>query len=43
MRYDETTGTNMPQNHNLFRTIVVETAFVIILTVSVCLLALAAG
>jgi hypothetical protein len=43
VRYDEPTGTNMSQHRRLFRTIVVETAFVVILTVSVFLLALAAG
>ncbi|HET9777584.1 MAG TPA: hypothetical protein VFP77_13515 [Gemmatimonadaceae bacterium] len=43
MSYDETTGTDMPQHRRLFRTILLETAFVVVLTVSVCLLALAAG
>jgi len=43
VRYDETTGIDMPQHRRLFRTILLETAFVVILTVCVFLLAIAAG
>lgn len=43
MRYDETTDIDMTKDLRLFRTILLETAFVVILTVSVFLLALAAG